>query len=118
MSVRAEGKKKNVNVYIEVTIAALTTGHWSLAPSLATANIQKLVDDTALILDVLQEQVPVASKRHKQIARSVPVTFLNHVSVAAQRRAIQPTSCVTHVSGTQHVEQAYPTSRARTASST
>jgi hypothetical protein len=46
------------------------------------------------------------------------VTFLNHVSVAAQRRAIQPTSCVTHVSGTQHVEQAYPTSRARTASST
>jgi hypothetical protein len=113
-----EGKKKKVNVYIEVTIAALTTGHWSPSPSLATANIQKLVDDTALILDVLHEQVPVASKRHKQIARSVPVTFLHHVSVAAQRRAIQPTSCVTHVSGTQRVEQASPTSRGSTAAST
>ena len=96
-------------MYIEVKTAALTTGHWGPSPSFAPANIQELVDDTALIFGVLHQQVSVASNCHEQIARSVPVAFLNHVAVAAQRHAIQPTSCLSHVARTQRVEQVSPT---------
>ena len=75
---------------IEIAKTPLTRCHRRCTPSLASAHVQKLIENPTLVpggISPTRRATRRGRHRHQQVARSVPVPFFNHICVAVSAQS-------------------------------